>query len=174
MTIRVLSDAAAAEKPGLLSEIEDIFFLSSVSGGLYLGPERDAFLRRWTGYYLYQAADHWSLYERDGRLRGYLTGCIDSRVATPLYDAISYYSAFEDFYDAYPAHFHINVHPDARGQGIGAELVEEYLRRVAGVHVVTAAAARNRRFYQRLGFETVAKRRIDDRDLVLLGRTKKE
>ena len=54
----------------------------------------------------------------------------------------------------YPAHLHINTHPNAQGRGVGAALLvklEEALqeRGVRGVHLVTHAEARNRFFYEK-------------------------
>ena len=171
MAIRALSDVAVAERAGLISAIEGIFFLSSPSGGTLRGAERDDFFRRWTGYYLEHAAAYCLLYDEGGRVLGYLTGCDASRDAARLFDDLSYYAAFAEFHDAYPAHLHVNVHPDARGRGVGAVLVENFATRVGmAVHLVTAVGARNLRFYDRLGFATVAVRRVDGRDLVVLGR----
>jgi len=55
----------------------------------------------------------------------------------------------------YPAHLHMNVDAEARGQGIGRGLVERYTADleaagVAGVHLVCGVAPRP--FYQQLGF----------------------
>jgi GNAT superfamily N-acetyltransferase len=165
MTIRAFTGTAAER-----SAIEDIFFLSSTTP--LQGGARESFFQIWAGNYLDQMPDQCLIHEEGGKVLGYLTGCANSRDAAPLLGEIFYYAAFAEFYDAYPAHLHINIHPLARGAGVGAELVEKYLARVgAPTHVVTAVGARNRVFYERLGFETVATRRIDERDLVILGRT---
>ena len=173
--IRALTDLGATRQAAALERIEAIFFLSSASGGTLLGADREAFYRRWTGYYLAEHADLVLLSEKDGAVAGYLTGCDRSADAKPLFDDLFYYRAFEDCYADYPAHLHINVHPDYRNSGIGADLVTAFetlcaARGCAGVHVVTAASARNRAFYERLGYEAVSERRVAERDLVLLGR----
>ena len=61
---------------------------------------------------------------------------------------------FQDFISDYPAHLHINTHPQAQGKGVGAALLrklEEQLQTqgVKGVHLVTHAEARNRFFYEK-------------------------
>ena len=171
MTIRALSDVGAAEKAGLIAAIEEIFFLSSARGGSLAGAARDDFFRRWTSFYLDQATEYWLLYHQGVRVVGYLTGCDRSRDAARLFDDLFYYAAFAEFYDDYPAHLHVNVHPDARGRGVGAVLVETFASRVrTAVHLVTAPDARNVTFYDRLEFATVAARRVEGRDLVMLGR----
>ncbi len=172
---RVLSDLSAAEQSLAREQIEDIFFLSSAGGGTLLGADREDFYRRWTGYYLDQRADLVLLAEADGAVIGYLMGCDRSAEAARLYDDLFYYRAFEDCYEDYPAHLHVNVHPDHRGGRVGAGLVRRFedvcqARGCAGVHLVTAAAARNRGFYERLGYQGISERRVEERDLVLLGR----
>ena len=64
-------------------------------------------------------------------------------------------------------------HPRFRNRGVGTRLVEAYLERCArdglpGVHVVTAAAARNVAFYRRCGFDVSATRRWQDEELLFL------
>ncbi len=172
--IRALTDLDADDRTAALQQIEAIFFLSSASGGTMLGPARDAFYRRWTHYYIEHHPDLVLLAETDGAAIGYLMGCDRSADAQPLYRDLFYYQAFEYCYAAYPAHLHVNIHPDHRSGGVGASLVETFeslcaARRCTGVHLVTAAGARNRAFYERLGYELVSARRVEGRELVLLG-----
>ncbi len=165
-----------ADAPDASPMIEEIFFLSSSVQTFDTDDARQRFLEAWTGYYRESEPDGILLYlAPDGRVAGYLTGCRDSRAATRLYADIDSYRVFEDQFDAYPAHFHVNCHPDHRNHGNGSRLVAAFLddcrgRGVAGVHVVTAEGARNIGFYRRCGFETIARRRWRDRDLVCLGR----
>ena len=65
--------------------------------------------------------------------------------------------------DRYPAHFHINLVRQARGQRVGKALVERFIERVhqqhlPGVHVSVrddnAAACR---FFERLGFTSISR-----------------
>jgi len=156
--------------------IEEIFFLSSSVQTFDSDDARRRFFKAWTGYY--RASEPGGIYlclTPDKRVAGYLMGCPDSRAARRLYVDIASYAVFEDRFDAYPAHFHVNCHPDHRNHGIGGRLVEAYLddcrgKGLSGVHVVTAEGARNVDFYRRCGFETIAQRRWRDRDLVCLGR----
>ena len=156
--------------------IEEIFFLSSGADSGLVGADKKRFWRRWTEYYLSEVQESVLLYRTPrGVLAAYLTGCPDSAAARPLYDDLFYYRAFEGLYGLYPAHFHVNCHPDFRDRGIGAALVEFFVAEcgaagLAGVHLVTAAGARNRRFYARCGFAEQARRQIADSDMVLLGR----
>ena len=165
-----------ADVPDAWPMIEEIFFLSSSVQSFETADARQQFLDAWTGYYRESEPDGIYLcLTPDKRVTGYLMGCRDSRAASRLYGDIAAYAVFEDHFDAYPVHFHVNCHPDHRNQGIGGRLVAAFLndcrgRGVVGAHVVTAEGARNVSFYDRCGFETVARRRWRDRDLICLGR----
>ena len=173
MTLSRLGDWPERER--ILADIETIFFLSSKTGARLSGAARGRFFTAWTGYYLSTPESVWLRHRPDGKLAGYLTGCLDSAGAKPLYDALFYYRAFEDQYPAFPAHFHINCHPDHRNRGVGAELVAAFLGAcrdagVGGAHVVTGAGARNASFYDRRGLTERARRDVDGKPLVLLAR----
>ncbi len=165
-----------ADAPDAWPMIEEIFFLSSSVQSFDSDDARQRFLDAWTGYYRESEPDGIYLcLTPDKRVAGYLMGCRDSRAAKRLYADIASYAVFEDQFDAYPAHFHVNCHPDHRERGIGGRLVAAFLddcrgKGLSGVHVVTAEGARNIGFYRRCGFETVAQRRWRDRDLVCLAR----
>lgn len=65
--------------------------------------------------------------------------------------------------ERYPAHFHVNVAQDARGQRVGQQLVERFLEQlkragIAGVHVVVRGDnAPACRFFERLGFTALSR-----------------
>ncbi len=157
--------------------VEEIFFLSAAPRQFDDAASKQAFLDRWTGYYRDREPQRIYLAVRpDGRVAGYLTGCIDSCAADRLYRDIPHYSLFEDLFAAYPAHLHVNVHPRWRSRGFGARLVTAFVADcgaagVAGVHVVTATGLRNVPFYQALGFAEAVPRPWRGRELLFLGKT---
>src|SRR5262249_43314324 len=64
-----------------------------------------------------------------------------------------------EFAHTYPAHLHMNVDMTHRRQGLGARLIERYVRdlgqaRVRGVHLFCGAEPRP--FYARTGFTALA------------------
>ncbi len=63
---------------------------------------------------------------------------------------------------AYPAHLHIDLLPDAQGQGNGRKMMERFLARLRELHIPAVhlgVGRRNERaiaFYQRMGFHLIA------------------
>ena len=164
------------DRIGAHARVKEIFFLSSYSGALLVGVAREKFFDLWAGYYLEEMPEYTLLFKTEsGKIIGYLTGCLNSAAALPLYGNCFYYRDFDGFYAEYPAHFHVNCHPKFRSRGVGKKLVQSFvsgLKQVGipGVHLVTGKGARNRRFYERLSFIERATCQLDGRDLVLLGR----
>ncbi len=160
-----------------VSQIEGIFFTSSNVQQFRDAAERAAFRERWLGRYL----DHWPEHvfvasTPDGRIVGYLTGCLDDPATHPMFADIAYMPAFADLSRSYPAHLHINLDPGWRSVGIGARLIEAFCvhaaGRAPGVHVVTGQTSRNVRFYERNGFRLLRSTRSpwSDAEIAFLGR----
>lgn len=161
---------------GLWRKAEEIFFLSAATQQFASDETRRAFLDRWTGYY--RECEPHRIYVAvlpDGGVAGYLTGCLDSRLARRLYRDVPYYALFEDQFEEYPAHLHVNVHPQWRSLGFGSRLVGAFVEDcgaacIAGVHVVTAPGLPNREFYRNCGFTIAVQRFWGERELLFLGR----
>ena len=175
--IRPLDALDPAGRAAAVGRIEYICVASSGWAGALGGEARVAFFDRWAGGYLERWPDLALVHGALGQsIDGYLVGCTDSSAAQHLFDDQFYYRAFVARYRDYPAHFHVNVAPEARNRGVGAALLEAFAalcraRRCRGVHLVTGARARNRAFYARNGFTEVERRSVDGDALVLLGRS---
>ena len=146
-------------------------------------PDREVFADVLTRYYTdFAPATSW-VAEQDGRVVGYLTGCLATRqflrtlalriVPAALVKAIAHGSLWHRFVRQnwrrpaaqrhqlladYPAHLHLNLRADYRGQGAGRQLLEKFLAQarqagVPGIHAgVSEANAAGRRFFERAGF----------------------
>ena len=133
-------------------EMHEIFFLSaSLRIQQADSATQDEFWRRWTTYYFEHHSDeiYFACDDATDRTMGYLTGCRNSLLASAeLSLSIKSYRHFEDLFAAYPAHLHINLHPDFRGRGAGTALLQHYLndlkrQKVTGAHIVTREGERN-------------------------------
>lgn len=155
--IRPLSDPYFNSlRPQILQEIEDIFFESSVKKTFKTEKEKLDLKWKYLGFYLDRYPDYvWVAYSR--KVLGYCLGMPKTQ-DDELYAAQPHLKVFEEKYKDFPAHLHINCHVSARGQGIGTRLIEELEREfksqgIKGIHLMTSSDARNRSFYQRLGYD---------------------
>lgn len=174
VVIKKLDSLNPEELAEILPKIKEIFFLST-SIKEFSSPERkEAFYKRWCGDYVTNFSEHFFLMVEEGKLLGYLSGCIDSASAKSILE-VPGYLVFEDLFSQFPAHLHINFHPDCRGRGLGSVLVNEYCSHlinlgVIGVHLVTSPEALNVNFYRRLGFLKEEPRQFNTMSLLFMGK----
>ncbi len=143
------------------------------------GPERAAFIERWLGRFLAWDPEKVLVAVDRGTggeviVAGYLIGATDNPAATARFADLGYFRDFAPACEHYPAHLHINLRPGHRGGGYGVRLIAAFAdmvraKGVPGLHVVTAADARNVRFYARCGFKAVASTQWNGRQIVMLG-----
>ena len=160
-------------KERLIPEIDAIFFEASGTKSFASEAERAAFRERWLGCYL-ESEPEWAYLAiaSDKSVAGYLVGSID---ASGHQADSGYLQGFAPLPADYPAHLHVNLAPAFRNRGIGRDLIaafaaDAYRAGAKGLHVVTAAGARNVGFYERAGFCVLARSKVGKRELVFLGR----
>jgi GNAT superfamily N-acetyltransferase len=171
IAIRRWADVPGRER--LIPAIDVIFFESSNTKTFADEAERTAFRERWLGRYL-RREPQWAYLAiaSDGSVAGYLVGSIGHPAR--IEDAGSFQD-FAPFMADYPAHLHVNLAAGFRNRGIGRDLIAAFAADAArasahGMHVVTAAGARNVGFYERAEFRLLARTLAGGRELVLLGR----
>jgi GNAT superfamily N-acetyltransferase len=164
-----------ADPAALVPGLEAIFF-AAAARPYPPGPEREVFRERWLGRYLSHDAKHlFVALDPGGGVAGYLAGALDDPAKAPRFRDIAYFETWAHLTARFPAHLHINLAPQARNHGLGRRLVEAFCAHAAahgapGVHVVTAEAARNVRFYTRAGFTRQSTLPNDGKPLVFLAR----
>ncbi|MGE0763610.1 MAG: GNAT family N-acetyltransferase [Bdellovibrionales bacterium] len=174
--IQTWSQLSLSARQELLPELRDIFFTSSTRQNFTDDEQRENFWRRWTDYYFDQHEDLLFVSRAEKRLAGYLMACPDSRQAEPILSKKNpSFSLFNDQFDAYPAHLHINMSTEFRGQGLGQKLIETLCRELErrhcpGLHLITSPAARNVRFYQQNRFDYSLVRDWKGQPLLFMGR----
>lgn len=172
MRIVRLDEAGAAER--WRGEIEAIFFANAGTKDFASEDERDAYCELWLGRYLRHcsAASFVALTE-DAAVAGYLAGTLVSN-RDPL-PGPDYYALFSPaLIAAHPAHVHVNVRKDARGQRIGSKLIAAFralcaAERISGLHAVTAVDSGAARFFSGCGLAECAQAHWRGRPIVFLG-----
>ena len=174
--IAIRAVAHGGLSPEARAQVEAIFFEASGRTGFASPEERAAFRERWLDRYLQGGSDVVLLAEdRAGAVAGYLVGALEDPSEQDRFADTGYFRAgFRDLCRRYPAHLHINLAPGWRSRGIGARLIAAFAdvaarARAPGMHVVTAKAARNVRFYARCGFAELAATAWNGREVVFLG-----
>lgn len=159
-----------------VAALEAIFFSSSGTQQFSGPAERASFRERWLGRYLLADATHvFVAVTPTAGIVGYVIGSLDDIGRLARFADLASARQFAEASARYPAHLHINVAADHRSSGIGARLIEVFaahaaMRGACGMHVVTSAASRNVRFYQRCGFHEAARIASSGGDKVLLAR----
>jgi GNAT superfamily N-acetyltransferase len=152
---RVMSIAELGRGGGAyVTQVEAIFFGSAAKQSFVSDDERAAFRDLWLGRYLTLCPAAFLLaLNADGAVAGYLAGAsFSNREPLPGPD---YYAQFPaPLIAAYPAHLHVNVRQDHRGQGVGATLIDAFRvlcrsHSLAGFHAVTTARSPAAAFFTR-------------------------
>jgi ribosomal protein S18 acetylase RimI-like enzyme len=178
LKIKTLDEISPSEKNKFVNEVKEIFYLSSAVKSFKDAHHKDDFFEKWCGDYmrLYSESFYLLIDEKvnGNKTLGYLSGIKDSKNAL-INLRVPGLSLFEDLYSDFPAHLHINFHPDARGAGYGSILTEHYcglLREMSipGIHLVTSPEARNVSFYKKLNFNFESIRQLNSSKLLFLGK----
>ena len=141
--------------PQFEAQVREIFFESSTKKDFKDQAEKEAFYQKYVGFYLKHFPEFcWIAVGQN--VLGYVLGMPETH-HSELEQIQPHLKKFEDLYDRYPAHLHINCHSSSRGLGVGGQLVLKMIQELGsqglpGLHIMTGAQSRNRSFYQRLGF----------------------
>lgn len=166
----------ACDLPGALAQIEEIFWETSARQEFPSAEERQRFLDRYLGEYLRNYPQYVWVARQGDQVLGYILGVASTSEARTIRENSPHLELFEDMYGRYPAHLHINCRAQARGHGVGSDLVKRFERElvkqgVTGVHLITSPTARNVGFYLKNGYAHKVERLWNDRPLLLLGKT---
>jgi ribosomal protein S18 acetylase RimI-like enzyme len=176
--IKTLDQVSPLEKSKFVNEVREIFYLSSSIKSFKDAQHKIDFFDKWCGDYLILYSESFYLlideHDNKNKVLGYLSGVKDSKNAL-MNLRVPGLSLFEDLYINFPAHLHINFHPDARGAGYGSMLTEHFCAVlgelfIPGIHLVTSPEARNVSFYKKLNFNFESIRQLNGSNLLFLGR----
>ena len=164
-------------EPGsALGQAEAVFWESAYTTTFADETSRAAYHEMWFGRYLALMPSEFLLaLGPQGNVIGYLAGSLASD-APPL-PGPDYYSLFgPELIARFPAHIHVNVRADSRGNGIGAALVRTFTDHcvangVPGLHAITRAGSRSAAFFQKCGLAPLAIAIWRDSELAYLAQT---
>lgn len=157
-----------------LAAVEEIFFLTAAIEEFSSSASREAFKFKYLGYYLDNFPHLTLVAKKEGIVLGYCLGSDETSEA--FYQYQPHLQLFSEFFEDFPAHLHINLHPKAQGLGIGQLLMGRWQALIKqnplirGLHIMTGPEARNRRFYQRLGFLTEHVRVFKGHSILFMGK----
>lgn len=174
INIKTFKNLNLEEKDDARSLIKEIFYLSSSIKTFDSEDRKQSFFMKWCGNYLEKYPEFFYLaFSEDQQLLGYLCGSINSRECLEVLN-VPGMSLFSDCFDEFPAHLHINFHPDARGKGLGTILVNHFIKdckklNIGGLHLITSPDAKNVSFYKRLNFIKEIVRFQNEKELLFMG-----
>lgn len=165
----------AAHHPNFLAQVEEIFWETSARHDFTDQAEKVAFQDRYLNCYTRDYPEHVLVAVQGERVLGYVLGVMHTLEAKSILTQTPHLEVFRDLYERYPAHLHINFRAEARGQGLGSELITAFTSHVvangvSGLHLITSPSARNVSFYQKNGFLHRVERLWNGRPLLLLGK----
>lgn len=157
-----------------LDQIKTIFYTSSSLKEFSSEDRKKAFFKRWCGDYITFFPDQFFVMKENQKVLGYLSGCRNSKNAESIIE-VPGFMVFSDLFDKYPAHFHINFHPECRGQGYGSVLINHYCEvlndnLIKGLHLVTSIDAPNISFYEKLNFDFQVERPFNNIRLLFMAK----
>jgi GNAT superfamily N-acetyltransferase len=153
---RIVRLTELPEPGSALRQADAIFWESAYTKTFADETSRVVYRELWFGRYLAHVPGEFLLaLGPNSDVMGYLAGSLTSD-APPL-PGPDYYGLFApELIARFPAHIHVNVHADSRGNGIGAELVRAFAdhcraRNVPGLHAVTRQGSRSSLFFEKCG-----------------------
>lgn len=168
----ILNNPELSEKD--LKELREIYFESSARKEFKDEAEKENFFWKYLGFYLEHYPEHVWIAKGE-RILGYVVGSpVSSDPA--LYKIQPHLEIFKNNFKDYPAHLHINLHNDARGQGLGSKLLLELEKQmqgldITGIHIMTGVDSRNKNFYTRLGFNFQKTLEFSGHPILLMGKS---
>lgn len=152
------------------SKVLEVFWETSARKEFPSVAERQQFQHQYLDAYLDQLA---FVAVEHNQVMGYIIGQLDTLKTEASWPA--HLHLFREEYIQYPAHLHINCRSAVQGKGLGGQLLaaleaELRARGVKGLHLITAADARNVRFYKKYGYLEIAQRPWKTAQLLLLGK----
>lgn len=156
-------------------QVSEIFFESSSRKDFKDQKDKDAFEWKYLGFYLCHYPEYAWLALKEGKALGYVLGMPFSQDPS-LYQIQPHLKVFQEYFQKYPGHLHINCLAASRGLGIGSQLVNAFEKQlqmtgIRGLHIMTGPDSRNRAFYRRLGFDFEVELEFEGAPILFMGKS---
>ena len=156
-----------------LPEIKEIFFESSTKKTFKDDAEKEGFFYKYLGFYL-EHFPELCLVAVDEKVLGYVVTSPKSD-SSELLSIQPHLKTFEEYFNRFPAHLHINCHADSRGKGVGSKLISETEMKlqgmkIKGLHIMTGPDAANQKFYKKLGFNFQVVQDFNGSSILFMGK----
>lgn len=148
-----------------LKQVVEVYKLTSTS-------KSEKVKEKYFDYYLDNFPELFIVAFENEKALGYVCGSNSTLNNLDFFKMHSYLDLFKNELEYFPAHLHINVHPDAQGMGIGKKLIRffENLLAAKGVHIITTPKSSNVKFYEAMGYKYAKKLCFNLNDLLFLGK----
>jgi len=156
-------------------ELIDIFFENSVKKTFLDQSDKSNFLLKYFGYYLDNYPKYFFLITSKSVL-GYVCAIPKIFEDEKIKQLTKHIELFDDLFNTYPAHAHINITSKSQGQGIGTKLFQSLenqlvLDGIKGIHIVTVPNSDNVKFYRNNGFDAEHLRGSGISELLFMAKT---
>lgn len=153
--IHRLHEFSSEQQKKITAQIREVFFEASNVKTFRDEEHRESFFFRWCGVYLQDDFPSPFLAIQKGKLLGYLIYSLKTPLQPPW--GQPGVECFEDLYELFPSHLHMNCQHEARGKGVGSKLIyglteELRVKQIPGVHIITSPDQANVEFYRKVGF----------------------
>ena len=151
-------------------QVAEVFWETTTRVQFSSATERQQFQNQYLDDYLHQVA---FVAVEGEQVLGHIIAQLDTFATESTW--APHLAIFREEYARYPAHLHINCRSAAQGQGLGGQLLaalekDLYARGVTGLHLITAADARNVNFYRKYGYLEVSQKPWKSAQLMMLGK----
>jgi GNAT superfamily N-acetyltransferase len=151
-------------------QVVEVFWETTTRTQFSSVTERQQFQNQYLDDYLSQVA---FVAVEGEQVSGYIIAQLDTFKTEATW--APHLAIFREEYARYPAHLHINCRSATQGKGLGGKLLaalenDLLARGVKGLHLITAADARNVSFYKKYGYLQVALKTWKSTELMMLGK----
>ncbi len=136
--------------------VKEIFWKTSSVNVFGSISEKDDFFYKYLGYYIQSLNCFCYVSLIENYVQGYCCGHSNTFSDIELMKLQPHLGQFANIGKPFPGHLHINIDPQEHGKGLGSLLINfvcKEMKMISGLHIITGAQSRNKKFYKLNGFD---------------------